>query len=142
VTRLEKLFPAIFAIALSLAVSGCSNDYWIRSDSIYFSHGDAVRSNAAVQIPDPWPARSANTNIPMDPVKATRAIDCYRIGQKPADQLGAYSSSFRLVDSGGSGAANEHNCEYYGMGSQNASPVNDGSTPPMNKYENRDGNLR
>jgi hypothetical protein len=118
-------------------LTGCANDYWTRSDSIYLSHGDAVRSNAAVQIPDPWPARSADTNIPMDPVKATRAMDCYRIGQKPADQLGAYSSSFSSAFANDSGKENKNNCDYSGRGSTNGSPVNNGTTPPGNTFEMR-----
>jgi hypothetical protein len=126
-------------MTLSSNLTGCANDYWTRSDSIYLSHGDAVRSNAAVQIPDPWPARSADTNIPMDPVKATRAMDCYRIGQKPADQLGAYSSSFSSAFANDSGKENKNNCDYFGGGATNGSPVNNGTTPPVNTFEIRGG---
>lgn len=135
--RLQKLFATLLVTAFSSNLTGCANDYWTRSDSIYLSHGDAVRSNAAVQIPDPWPARSADTNIPMDPAKATRAMDCYRIGQKPADQLGAYSSSFSSAFTNDSAKDNKNNCDYSGKGATNGSPINNGTTPPVNTFEIR-----
>lgn len=136
--RASHIIVLLSGIASGQLLTGCSSDYWTRSDSIYFSHGDAVRSNAAVQIPDPWPKKSANTNIPMDPVKATRAIDCYRIGQKPSDQLGSYSESFAAGSFGGSGESNQNNCDYGGRGAANSSPINNGSTPPSNAYELRE----
>lgn len=80
---------------ISTSLVGCGNQYWERTDSIYLSHGDAVRSNLAVQIPDPWPKKSENTNIPMDPVKAQHAMECYRSGKKPSDPLGPIAAGFR-----------------------------------------------
>jgi len=63
-----------------LAPGACSNQYFERKDSITFSAGDAVATNEAVQIPDPWPPGSQNNNIPMDGVKAALAIERYRAG--------------------------------------------------------------
>ena len=94
----------IYILAMScFSIAGCNDQYWRRSDSIYLQHGDAVRSNMAVQIPDPWPKGSDNTNIPMDPVKARNAIECYRLGQKTADPLGSVTMGYKSTAGGGGG---------------------------------------
>jgi hypothetical protein len=49
-----------------------------RKDTITMGAGDAVASNEAIQTADPWPRYSQNNNIPMDGVKAQRAIQRYR----------------------------------------------------------------
>jgi type IV pilus biogenesis protein CpaD/CtpE len=74
-----KLFPNILLVAAIFALGAC-NAYLERKDTITFSAGDAVASNAAVQIGDPWPRNSQNANIPMDGVKAQSAIERYRDG--------------------------------------------------------------
>lgn len=115
---LLKYSQLISIIIFAMTIVGCSNQYWTRSDSIYLSHGDAVRSNVAVQVPDPWPKKSENTNIPMDPVKSQHAIECYRLGQKPSDPLGPIASSFRS-NSGGTSAAgsSQQGCQQTGPNS-------------------------
>lgn len=72
----------LLAAAASLGVCACSNEYFERSDKIRFSAGDAVATNSAVQIPNPNPPRSGDTNIPMDGVKAQKAIEKYRAGDQ------------------------------------------------------------
>jgi len=93
-------------------ISGCNDQYWRRSDSIYLNHGDAVRSNIAVQVQDPWPKGSDNTNIPMDPVKAQAAIECYRQGAHAGDPLGSASMGFKSTagGAGGGGGASNIRC--------------------------------
>lgn len=100
--KFKNNYPLLMLISINLA--GCGNQYWTRSDSIYLSHGDAVRSNIAVQVPDPWPKKSENTNIPMDPVKAQHAMECYRTGKKPSDPLGPIAGGFRLGAGAGQSA--------------------------------------
>lgn len=68
----------ILVAAACLGLEACSNQYWQRTDTINFAAGDAVATNSAVHIPDPWPRRSDDTNIPMDPIKAANAIELYR----------------------------------------------------------------
>ena len=110
-----KLLGLLTSVIL---LSACSNQYWTRSDSIYLSHGDAVRSNIAVQVPDPWPKKSENTNIPMDPVKSQHAIECYRLGQKPSDPLGPLASGFKSSagdgGGGGGGSSQAQGCQQTG----------------------------
>jgi hypothetical protein len=68
-----------------LMLSACTqywNRYAEREDTITFSAGDAVASNAAVQIPTPWPRYSNDTTIAMDGERLARAVDRYRKGEK------------------------------------------------------------
>lgn len=107
---LFKFLMAVKKIGLlliSTSLIGCNSQYWSRSDSIYLSHGDAVRSNIAVQVPDPWPKNSENTNIPLDPVKAQHAMECYRTGKKPSDPLGPIAGGFRAGSGAGQGSGGD-----------------------------------
>lgn len=67
-------------ILAGIGLNACSNMYYERKDAITLSNGDSVEANKVVQITDPWPKGSQNTNIPMDPVKAAQAIYKYRCG--------------------------------------------------------------
>jgi hypothetical protein len=60
--------------ALGLALSGCSNQYFERKDTVTFSAGDAVAWNNAQQIPDPAPRVAYNTNIPTTGERAVNAV--------------------------------------------------------------------
>lgn len=97
---MNSIKPALLAVA-ALSLGACSNQYFERKDTINFSLGEAVATNSAVQIPDPWPRRSADTNIPMDPVKAQNAIDRYR---KPED-AGQGGGIMSLLNGGPPGGA-------------------------------------
>ena len=58
------------------------NRYLEREDTVALSAGDAVASNAAVQIPTPWPRYSNDTTIAMDGERIARAVARYRQGEK------------------------------------------------------------
>jgi hypothetical protein len=73
----------IILILAAFGMSACSNAYYERKDSVTFSNGDSVEANKALQIADPWPKGSQNTNIPMDPIKAAQAMYKYRCGGAP-----------------------------------------------------------
>lgn len=66
-------------VAMSLGLVGC-NQYWERSDAAATSAGDAVASNMALQMVDPWPAYARNNNIPADGERMQRAVERYRSG--------------------------------------------------------------
>jgi hypothetical protein len=67
--------------AVSLALSGCSNQYFERKDTVTFSAGDAVAWNKAQQIVDPAPRSAYNTNIVTPGVTAERAGADYAQGR-------------------------------------------------------------
>jgi type IV pilus biogenesis protein CpaD/CtpE len=81
VSLLRKiLFPMV-----CLMLWGCTqyqNRYLEREDTVTSSAGDALASNAAVQIPTPWPRYSNDTTIAMDGERIARAVARYREGEK------------------------------------------------------------
>ncbi len=103
------LFPMV-----CLMLSACTqyqNRYLEREDTVTFSAGDAVASNAAVQIPTPWPRYSNNTTIAMDGERIARAVARYREGEKQpvatVPETALYGSTFGSANAStqGSGAA-------------------------------------
>lgn len=68
-----------------LMLSACTqytNWYAEREDTVSLSAGDAVASNAALQVPTPWPRYSNDTTIAMDGERIARAVARYREGEK------------------------------------------------------------
>ena len=52
-------------------------DWFERRDTVTLQAGDAVQSNQAIQMVDPWPPYVANRNIPYSGIKMDQAIDRY-----------------------------------------------------------------
>ena len=52
-------------------------NWFERRDSVTLQHGDAVASNKAIQMADPWPPYVANRNVPFSGIKANQAVDRY-----------------------------------------------------------------
>jgi len=69
-----KIISLIVVAAIGFALSGCSNQYLERKDTVTFSAGNAVAWNSAQQIPDPTPARANDTRIVADGDRAARAV--------------------------------------------------------------------
>lgn len=82
-------------------LSACSNIYYERKDSVSMPHGDSVEANKALQIADPWPKGSQNTNIPMDPVKAAQAMYKYRCGGQSGSTSPGFGSAMGSQQGGG-----------------------------------------
>jgi hypothetical protein len=66
------------ALALAAALTGCSDLYMDRRDSIALSVGSAVNANAVAQMYDPWPARSGNVNYGANGQRMQSAVERYR----------------------------------------------------------------
>ncbi|MCI0598841.1 MAG: hypothetical protein L0Y50_08435 [Beijerinckiaceae bacterium] len=97
-TRLHIALLAAFGVTVpACADPYIAERYVMRKDTLTFSAGDAVDSNLAIQIPDPWPRNSQDTNIAFDGEKIRRAVKCYRIrsqdvrGMQVRDLYGAQS---------------------------------------------------
>jgi hypothetical protein len=60
------------------ALTGCSDLYLDRRESISVSAGDDVYSNQVAQMVDPWPPVSANKNIAFDGQRMQAAVERYR----------------------------------------------------------------
>ena len=66
---------------LGALLSGCSEYYFDRRDSITLYSGDSVATNRVTQMIDPWPAASGQRNIAYNGEKAATAAERYRTGR-------------------------------------------------------------
>ncbi len=96
---------------ICLMLSACTqywNRYGEREDTVTLSAGDAVASNAAVQIPTPWPRYSNDTTIAMDGERIARAVARYREGEKQpvatVPDTPLYGSTFGNANASSQGA--------------------------------------
>ncbi|MCX7898668.1 MAG: hypothetical protein N2444_01010, partial [Methylocystis sp.] len=74
---------AIAIVLPGMTLAACDNQYIERKDMLSLGAGDAVATNMAAHVHDPWPPRSADDRIPMDGVKAGTALIRYRAGPAP-----------------------------------------------------------
>ena len=111
---------AMLVLISCLGLAACSPQYFERKDTVAFSTGDAVASNIAVQVPDPWPKGSQDPNIPMDPIKAQRAIERYRCQTRISSKATVGGSEMRL----------EETCPPPGAGGGDTSPLSPPLAPP------------
>jgi hypothetical protein len=63
--------------ALAGLLTGCAQDDFMRTEGLTLAAGDAVATNSALQIVDPWPAGVEDTalNPPADRSKPADAKD-------------------------------------------------------------------
>jgi hypothetical protein len=66
------------ALLATVALTGCSDIYLDRRESISLSAGDAVYTNQVTQMVDPWPPHSADRNIAFNGQKMQSAVERYR----------------------------------------------------------------
>ena len=76
--KLFRLLRSVAALACLVPAAACTHVYAERSDSIAPYTGDAIAANKVAQIIDPWPALSADRNIPHDGQRMQRAAERYR----------------------------------------------------------------
>jgi hypothetical protein len=69
------------ALAVSCALSGCSDIYFDRRETIAPSAGDAKQINQVTMMVDPWPPASAERNIAFNGIVMGRAAARYRTGR-------------------------------------------------------------
>lgn len=85
-----RVVAAALAIgALGTMIGGCSQIYLDRRDAVGLGAGDAIAANQAVQVIDPWPPRSGNTNIVFSGQRMQAAAERYRTNTivQPADPM-------------------------------------------------------
>ena len=80
------------ALVAATALTGCSDIYFDRRETISLSAGDANHSNQVTHMVDPWPAASANRNIGFNGEKMQSAVERYRTN-KVTRPVGAMTSS-------------------------------------------------
>lgn len=66
------------ALALSCGLSGCSDIYFDRRETVVPYAGDAKAINQVTMMVDPWPPYSANRNIAFNGERMQGAVERYR----------------------------------------------------------------
>jgi type IV pilus biogenesis protein CpaD/CtpE len=75
------------AVALLSAVSGCS-EYLDRKDTLLLGAGDAVETNIATHVADPWPAESRSRDFATSGERTQIAVERYRTRPQPSGASG------------------------------------------------------
>ena len=71
----------IASALLGVGLSGCSDLYFDRRDTISLVSGEAMAANRVTHTIDPWSAASGNRNIAYNGEKAAVAAERYRTGR-------------------------------------------------------------
>jgi hypothetical protein len=74
----SKIKLGTCALVAATALTGCSDLYFDRRESIQLSAGDDVYSNQVTHMVDPWPPQSADRNIAFNGQKMQSAVERYR----------------------------------------------------------------
>jgi hypothetical protein len=69
------------AAVLGAMLSGCSEYYFDRRDTVSLHSGESMASNRVTQMIDPWPAASSRRNLAYNGEKAATASERYRTGR-------------------------------------------------------------
>lgn len=69
---------ALLALAASCALSGCSDIYFDRRETVVPSAGNAKAVNQITMMVDPWPPHSAERNIAFNGERMQGAVERYR----------------------------------------------------------------
>jgi len=92
-TDLMRRAALIAALTASALTGGCVSDmYADRRDPVTFAAGDAVATNIATQMVDPWPAHAARRDIAYDGDRMQAAAERYRTNKVTAP-VGTSTSS-------------------------------------------------
>lgn len=67
----------LFALAGALPAAACAQ-YLDRKETAAFSAGNAVQTNVATHVIDPWPLHAWNTRIAFDGERAQRSMERFR----------------------------------------------------------------
>jgi hypothetical protein len=66
---------------LGLMLTGCSEYYFDRRDTVALHSGEAMAANRVTHMIDPWPPASGQRNIAFNGEKAAVASERYRTGR-------------------------------------------------------------
>jgi len=71
---MQTTFLYQVALLCVLQSAGCTQ-YLDRKEALALGTGDAVRTNVASHVSDPWPAHASNTRIAIDAERLQRALE-------------------------------------------------------------------
>jgi hypothetical protein len=90
----NSLRGAILVVVAATALTGCTDMYLDRRDTVSFAAGDAVAVNKVTQMVDPWPPRAGDRNIAFDGERMAAAAERYRT-DKVKEARGISTSSVK-----------------------------------------------
>jgi hypothetical protein len=85
--RMMSVPRLILAVCLVSGVSGCS-EYLDRKDTLLLGAGDAVETNIATHVADPWPAESRSRDFATSGERTQIAVERYRTRAQPSGPSG------------------------------------------------------
>jgi hypothetical protein len=91
---------ALSIVIAACALGGCSDIYYDRREAISLGAGDAVATNIATQMVDPWPANVGNRNIAFNGQRMQAAQERYRQNRViPPVGIGTSSAGYQKAPS-------------------------------------------
>jgi hypothetical protein len=81
--RMMSVPRLILALAFISGVSGCS-EYLDRKDTLLLGAGDAVETNIATHVADPWPAEARSRDFAISGERSQIAVERYRTRAQPS----------------------------------------------------------
>ena len=91
------------AVLLASLLTGCSDIYYDRRETVSFAAGDSVATAQAVQVIDPWPPAAYDRNIAYNGPRVAGAIERYRTGRIIEPKGTGTSTSYSAAPSVGQG---------------------------------------
>jgi hypothetical protein len=88
----SRIKLAACALVAATVLTGCSDLYLDRRESISLSAGDDTYSNVVTHMVDPWPPASANRDIAFNGQRMQAAVERYR-NNKVTSPTNAMTSS-------------------------------------------------
>lgn len=76
--RLVRTFVAVILLGV---LAGCSDIYYDRRETIAFGGADAIATNNAVQMENPWPAAAQSRQVAGNGIVVQSAVERYRTGR-------------------------------------------------------------
>jgi hypothetical protein len=104
-SRRSEMMTRIGAgVLLAVTLTGCSDLYYDRRETVSFGANDAIATALATQTVDPWPPASANRNIAANGVVVQSAVERYRTCQviqpKGTSSTGSFGSAQQATQPG------------------------------------------
>ena len=93
-SRIKVVHRVVAASLVAATLAGCSDIYYDRRETIAYGADDAVASNKAIHIIDPWPRHSANRNLVFNGERMQAAVECYRKGRVITPSSAMTSSTY------------------------------------------------
>jgi hypothetical protein len=104
-SKASHRFAIVAALVVGGALSGCSDIYYDRRETISLGADDAVATNKVTQMIDPWPPQSGNRHIPGNGDRVAGAVERYRMNKVTAPVGNGTSNTYTAAPAAADPAA-------------------------------------